>query len=132
MSSYRTTTDRHDRETLAKVAKDYGISRELLRKAGFIRRAAEQTESPELAELAGKLLAAVGAGRLSTSRAYWALTDDGTRVPMFLKLPTVLDDEVRRRAGQLGCSRQLVVESTLTMALLPHIFGEAAGGGRRG
>lgn len=120
------STARHARETLARVGKMQGeVSRESIRKAKILNLLTEQTDEPELAHLAQSLMAGIVAGRISLDRAYRTMMDDGSRVPMYIRLPSVIDEAVRERAAMLGCSRQFVVEATLAMALLPQIFGEA-------
>ena len=109
---------RHGRESAARAAAVTGISRESVRQAKVIRQLAQQTETPEFAELAAGLLDDVQAGTRSLNSAYRKLIPDGQR-RLLLTLPDWLDDRLRQAASDSGVSRQRLIVDLLTNGLPP-------------
>ena len=104
---------RHARESAARAGAAYGVNREYLRQTHVLHQCAQQTESPELAELAAKLHGEVMAGTRSLSSAYRFLSDTGQR-RLLLTLPDWLDDQVREAARESGVSPQRLIVDLLT------------------
>jgi len=91
---------RHARETLARLgAVNGGVSRESARQWKAISQVAQQTEVPDVAELASTLLGEVMAGTRSLNSAYRHLNADGQR-RLLLTLPDWLDDQLREAASE--------------------------------
>lgn len=98
------TRQRHARESAAKAAAMYGISRESVRQAKLVNRLA-----PELGR-------EVRDGRLSVNAAYAAVVGDDRR-PLYLKLDRETDDHLCHRAEAEGVSRQEIVRGLIEIFL---------------
>lgn len=87
---------RHSRESTARAAAQGGISRESVRKAKVIHR-----DRPDLEAL-------VGSGEITLGAAYLQTIGEN-RVPLYLKVPTWVNDVLLDCAEASGVSRQAFI-----------------------